>query len=98
MTVKKLREILELFPDDKEVVIEIEPNYYNLRSVFEDKEANVIVVGRGAKDPNDPNISPFFSFDSDLDDFKDLLIKKLGWKKGPKDNQNSPDFIDPEGN
>lgn len=30
--------------------------------------------------------------------FEDLLIKKLGWKKVFNDNQNSPDFIDPEGN
>lgn len=31
-------------------------------------------------------------------DFEDLLIKKLGWKKILKYPQNSPDFIDPEGN
>lgn len=31
-------------------------------------------------------------------DFEDLLIKKLGWKKVFNYPQNSPDFIDPEGN
>ena len=66
MTVKKLKEILKLFPDDKEVVIEIEPDYYNLRSVFEDKEGNVVVMSRDSEDSKDPNLSPFFSFDSDL--------------------------------
>jgi len=66
MTVKKLKEILELFPDDKEVVIEIDPDYYCLGSVFEDKEGDIVVVSRDYEDPKDPNRSPFFSFDSDL--------------------------------